>query len=281
MPKVSKKSIKMLIFNLVTISPNDSENLRKATFAGGCFWCMELPFERLDGVKEVVSGYTGGNIEDPSYEEVSTGKTDHYEAVQISFNPKEITYRELLQVYWRQIDPTDPGGQFADRGSQYRTAIFYHDGRQKEIAEKSKRKLEKSGIFDKPIASEILPFENFYEAEEHHQEYYKKNPSRYDSYKQNSGRKKFIEKEWKCENKMNEGSNSKSKEELKEGLTSLQFEVTQENGTEPSYDNEYWDHYEPGIYVDIVSGEPLFSSKDKCDILTYQIWRFGRCFRPF
>lgn len=174
----------------------NTQNMNKATFAGGCFWCMEPPYKDLDGVEKVVSGYTGGHVEDPTYQQVSTGTTGHYEAVQIMYNPQEITFQELLDVFWRQIDPTDPGGSFADRGSQYKTAIFYHNQEQKRQAEESRQALEKSNKFEDPIATEILEATEFYEAEDYHQNFYLKNPQHYKTYKKNSGRKDFIEENW-------------------------------------------------------------------------------------
>ncbi len=171
----------------------------KATFAGGCFWCMELPFEKIDGVIEVISGYTGGHTEDPTYEEVSSGKTGHLEAIQITYDPSKVRYAELLAVFWKQIDPTDKAGQFVDRGSQYRTAIFYHTEEQRTIAEQSKRELEQSGRYRKPIVTGILKAAPFYPAEEYHQNYYKKNPMRYKFYRLNSGRDQFREKIWGTE----------------------------------------------------------------------------------
>ena len=160
-----------------------------ATFAGGCFWCMEPPFEALDGVKEVVAGYTGGYTKNPSYEEVTAGGTGHYEAIQISYNPLIISYEKLLEVYWQQINPTDDGGQFVDRGQQYGSAIFYHNQLQKNLAEKSRQELEKSGIYYRPIATKILPSTTFYPAEDYHQDYYIKNAESYELYKFFSGRK--------------------------------------------------------------------------------------------
>jgi peptide methionine sulfoxide reductase msrA/msrB len=246
------------------------EKLEKATFAGGCFWCMEPPFEVLDGVDEVIAGYTGGDTENPTYEQVSSGKTGHYEAVQITYDPEIISYEELLDVYWRQIDPTDGGGQFADQGSQYKTAIFYHDQKQKELAEESKLHLEQSGKYDKPIVTQILPYKKFYAAEDYHQDFYKTNPDRYETYKKYSGREGFLKENWPEEesnNKKNSYENYQkpSNDELRASLTQLQYAVTQQNGTEPPFDNEYWNNKEDGIYVDIVSGEPLFSSTDKFD----------------
>jgi peptide methionine sulfoxide reductase msrA/msrB len=227
-----------------------------ATFAGGCFWCMEHPFESIDGVLDVVSGYTGGEQENPTYEEVSAEGTGHAEAVQITYDPLKVSYEQLLDVYWRQIDPTDAGGQFVDRGSSYRTAIFYHDDEQKRLAEESKKKLGESGRYGKPLVTEIVPFTVFYRAEEYHQDYYKKSSLKYTYYRRGSGRDEYLEKIW---------GDGEMKTDLKKKLTPIQYKVTQEDGTEPAYNNEYWDHKEEGIYVDVVSGEPLFSSTNKYD----------------
>lgn len=228
----------------------------KATFAGGCFWCMVSPFEDLPGIQEVVSGYTGGHTENPTYEEVCSETTGHVEAVQITFDPAIFPYSKLVELFWQQIDPTDAGGQFHDRGSSYQTAIFYHTEEQREIAEASKAALEQSGRFDKPIFTPILPAQTFYPAEEYHQGYHRKNPGHYKRYSKGSGREDFIERNW---------SGKIDKSDLKERLTPLQYEVTQNNATERPFENEFWDHHGEGIYVDIVSGEPLFSSKDKYD----------------
>ncbi len=220
---------------------------------------MEGPFEEIEGVQDVVSGYTGGDVEYPTYERVSTGMTGHAEAVQVTYDPSKVSYPELLEVFWRQIDPTDASGQFADKGSQYRTAIFYHNEEQKTLAEKSKDVLEKSGKFDAPVVTEITPFGEFYRAEDYHQDYYKNFSNDYKKYKKGSGRDRFLDIAW---------GNAKSykklpENELKEKLTPLQYEVTQKNGTERAFKNEYWDNKKEGIYVDVVSGEPLFSSRDK------------------
>ncbi len=245
-------------------------HLEKATFAGGCFWCMVPPFEKLDGVKEVISGYTGGQKVNPTYEEVSAGGTGHMEAIQVTYDPAKVTYENLLDVFWRQINPTDAGGQFVDRGSSYTSAIYYHNDEQKRLAEKSKEQLTRSGRFDKPIVTEIRPAGPFYRAEDYHQDYWKKNPVRYKFYRYNSGRDQYLTKIWGKDKAMNtekvEGAFVKpSKEELKKRLTPMQYKVTQENGTEPAFRNEYADNKKAGIYVDIVSGEPLFSSRDKYD----------------
>ncbi|MBM7702229.1 peptide-methionine (S)-S-oxide reductase MsrA [Metabacillus iocasae] len=231
-------------------------NHELATFAGGCFWCMVKPFDEQPGIEKVVSGYTGGHTEHPTYKEVCSETTGHYEAVQITFDPAVFPYEKLLELYWQQIDPTDAGGQFADRGDSYRTAIFYHNDEQKELAEKSKQLLADSGRFKDPIVTDILPAKPFYEAEEYHQHYYKKNAFRYSMYRNGSGRAKFIKENWR---------NFDLDKELKERLTPVQYEVTQNDATEPPFRNEFWNHTEEGIYVDIVSGEPLFSSKDKYD----------------
>lgn len=248
----------------------NTDQLDSATLAGGCFWCMEPPFVTLDGVEEVVAGYTGGETEDPTYEEVSSGNTGHYEAVEIYYDPEEITFEEILDVYWKHIDPTDPGGQFADRGSQYETAIFYRNDDQKETAEESKRQLDESGKFDDPIVTEILPAQEFYPAEKYHQGYSEKNPDHYESYKKLSGREDFVKNTWEKNDDASENHDNEfedfekpSDDELKQELTPLQYEVTQENGTEKAFQNEYYDNKREGIYVDIVSGEPLFSSTDK------------------
>ncbi len=173
-----------------------NERLEKATFAGGCFWCMVKPFDTLPGIEKVVSGYTGGHTTNPTYQEVCGGKTGHTEAVQITFNPALFPYEKLVEIYWQQTDPTDASGQFADRGDSYRPVIFYHNEKQREIAEKSKNMLAYSGRFKKPIVTEILPAEPFYPAEEYHQDFYKKNKLHYEGYRTGSGRSHFIESNW-------------------------------------------------------------------------------------
>lgn len=167
-----------------------------ATLAGGCFWCMEPPFEKLEGVKEVVSGYTGGDMENPTYEEVAAGETEHIESVQVYYNPDVLSYEQILDVFWRQINPTDDEGQFVDRGYQYTTAIFYHNEEQKKIAEQSKQAIAESGSFDGEIVTPIREAQTFYQAEEYHQDYYKKNEFRYDYYRGNSGRDDYLDKIW-------------------------------------------------------------------------------------
>ena len=295
--------IAVLVLGLLAVAIADNENTAKAskmsssektavaTFAGGCFWCMEPPFEKLEGVIDVVSGYIGGYKENPTYKEVSSGKTGHTEAVQITYDPKLVSYEKLLEVFWRQIDPTDANGSFVDRGNQYRSGIFYHNDEQKQLATVSKKNLMDSGKFKKPIATEITAASTFYKAEEYHQDFYKENPVRYNFYRYRSGRDQFIEKTWTKEqdsgNKMtdNQDDNSlkggdamgkdnmsdkmsysiPSDQELKKMLSPLQYKVTRQDGTERAFDNEYWDNKKAGIYVDVISGEPLFSSTDKFD----------------
>jgi len=246
-----------------------SANTKVATFAGGCFWCTESDFEKVPGVLKVISGYTGGRKENPTYEEVSSGRTGHLEAVQVHYDPEKVTYEQLLEVFWRHIDPTDAGGQFVDRGSQYRSAVFYHDEEQKRLAEASREALARSGKFTRPIATEILPLSRFYEAEDYHQDYYRKSPLRYQFYRSNSGRDQFLKKTWGDEKPKSAapaaGWSKPDEATLRQRLTPLQYRVTQEDGTEPPFRNEYHDNKREGIYVDIVSGEPLFSSLDKYD----------------
>ena len=252
-----------------TIMDKKQKNLSEATFAGGCFWCTESDFEKFDGVVEAISGYVGGRTQNPTYKEVSAGGTEHAEAIRVRYDPQKVTYAELLDIFWQHVDPTDPGGQFVDRGSQYRSAIFYHDEEQKRLAEVSKIKLESSGRFNKSIATEIVPVSEFYEAEDYHQDYYKKNPLRYKYYRYNSGRDQFLKKAWSDRAQPAAGGSTQTTyskpadDALKTKLTPLQYKVTQKEGTEPPFRNEYWDNKNEGIYVDIVSGEPLFSSQDK------------------
>jgi peptide methionine sulfoxide reductase msrA/msrB len=322
-----------------TTMTKETTTKASAVFAGGCFWCTESDFEKVDGVIEVISGYTGGHVDTPTYKQVSAGGTGHIESVKVIYDPSKISYEKLLDVLWRHIDPTDPGGQFVDRGSQYQSAIFYANDREKSMAEASRKRLAESGQFDKPIVTLIRPLGKFYPAEEYHQNYYKKNPIRYKFYRSRSGRDRFLKKAWaekksginksatgeatdsgmktemrddskagmaaeemssgvmkekmdkdirgdgmKPDKSRSEARTSKDKmmnvtssvmafnpaaymkpddAELKKRLTPLQYWVTQESGTEQPFNNEYWDNKRTGIYTDIVSGEPLFSSKDK------------------
>jgi peptide methionine sulfoxide reductase msrA/msrB len=276
---------------------NNTEKTASAVFAGGCFWCTESDFEKLEGVIEVISGYTGGRVKNPTYKQVSAGGTGHIESVKVIYDPSKVSYEQLLDYFWRHVDPTDPGGQFVDRGSQYRSAIFYANDTEKRLAETSKQQLAASGQFKKPIITDILPLGEFYPAEDYHQNYYKKNPIRYKYYRFGSGRDQFLKKAWaevKTDTKkdaMTSGMDSKkapamekgdmssvaikdkmgdertytrpNDNELRQRLTPMQYKVTRQNGTEPPFKNEYWDNHNAGIYTDIVSGEPLFSSTDK------------------
>lgn len=214
-------------------------------FAGGCFWCSQAEFRGVPGVIEVISGYTGGNLPFPTYSQVSQGTTGHKEAVLVSYNSSIISCSKLLDVFWKHIDPTDKNGQFADRGSQYSTSIYYTTLEQKKLAKESKNKIQK--YFDKLVVTQIVELGKFYEAEEYHQDYDEKNPVAYRQYKIGSGREDFIEEKWSPK------------------LSEIAQYVTQEGGTEEPFNNEYWNNKEEGIYVDIISGEPLFSSKDKFD----------------
>ena len=186
----------ILIFLMSLLPLAAVEKTETAIFAGGCFWCMESPFEKINGVKEVISGYTGGSKENPTYEEVSSGTTGHLEAIQIIYDPQKVSYNELLSIFWKQIDPTDADGQFVDRGKQYRSAIFYKSKEEKTLAEKSKQNLDKSKRFNSPIVTEIIAATTFYPAEDYHQDYYKKNPVRYNYYRYGSGRDQFLKKVW-------------------------------------------------------------------------------------
>lgn len=238
-----------------------------ATFAGGCFWCVEADLEKIPGVMAVVSGYTGGKEENPRYEDVARGITGHREAVQVTYDNSRLSYDTLLDSFFRHMDPTDNGGQFADRGFQYTGAVFYHDDEQRRIAERYMEQLRKSGRFEKPVVTELLPFKVFYPAETYHQDFYLKNPEHYKRYRKGSGRDAFIEKNW-TDTVKGHGPRTYRKPDaavLKKTLSPLAFHVTQENGTERPFDNAYWNSKDEGIYVDVVSGEPLFSSTDKFD----------------
>jgi peptide methionine sulfoxide reductase msrA/msrB len=297
---------------------NKPATTASAVFAGGCFWCTESDFEKVPGVIDAISGYTGGHVKNPTYEEVSAGGTGHMESVKVIYDPSKVTYEQLLEYFWRHVDPTNPDGQFVDQGLQYRSAIFYANETQKRLAEESKARLAASGIFKKPIVTLILPLGPFYPAEEYHQDFYKKSPIRYHYYRYNSGRDQFLKKVWAnakvdvwadaktdmekggmtsgmdnnktsgmeksamgntMESGMEKGGMSPAAmemktvekpmytrptdSELRRRLTPMQYKVTQENGTEPPFKNEYWNNHKAGIYTDIVSGEPLFSSLDK------------------
>ncbi len=236
-----------------------------ATLAGGCFWCVESDFEKAPGVIKVISGYAGGKGENPTYE--TYAKMSYIEAIQVYYDPQKISYEQLLNYFWHHIDPTDGGGQFVDRGPQYRSAIFYQNDEQRQIAEKSKLTLEKSGKLKKPVATDLIKLTKFYPAEEYHQNYHTKNPVRYNYYRYGSGRDKTVKKLWGNETGLEsygqEKFNKPDDATLRKKLTKIQYEVTQKNGTEPPFKNEYDNNKREGIYVDIVSGEPLFSSLDK------------------
>ena len=251
---------KMMKTNAIT-----SENI--ATLAAGCFWCAESDFEKVPGVIKVVSGYAGGKGGNPTYE--SYAEMGYIEAVQVYYDPQKITYEQLLNYFWHHIDPTDGGGQFSDRGPQYRSAIFYQDEEQRQIAEKSKQALGKSGKLGKPIATDLIKLTKFYPAEDYHQNYHTKNPIRYNYYRHGSGRDKTVKKLWGNETGLESYVGDKfikpDDATLRKKLTKIQYEVTQKNGTEPPFKNEYDNNKKEGIYVDIVSGEPLFSSLDKFD----------------
>lgn len=247
-----------------TIMSDNNILLKKATFAGGCFWCVESDMEKVAGVVKAVSGYSGGPEKNPTYKDVSYGRTGHLEAVQVFYDSEKTNYEKLLDVFFRHIDPTDNGGQFADRGPQYKTAVFYHDVEQKKMAEEFIKKLDATGHFTKIIVTPVRRYEDFYSAEEYHQDYYKKNPVHYKRYRTGSGRDSFIQKIWGQKETSTEKKFVKPDEEtIKAKLTDIQYKVARENGTEPPFRNEFWDNKEEGIYVDIVSGEPLFSSVDK------------------
>ncbi|MFA0196221.1 peptide-methionine (R)-S-oxide reductase MsrB [Vibrio artabrorum] len=255
-------------------------NSEIATLAGGCFWCTESDLEKLPGVIDVISGYSGGELENPTYRQVSSGKSGHIEVVNVIFNPKKVSYEQVLDQFFRHIDPTDDKGSFVDRGPQYRPAIFYHNQAQKEIAQNFMMEIDKAQIFDKPLKTELIQFKKFWLAEDYHQDYYKKNKVRYNYYRYASGRDQYLDKVFgENRNKnpqtirqiidsKNATANVKtyrkpSDAEIKAKLTALQYDVTQNEATERPFNNKYWDNKQEGIYVDIVTGEPLFSSKDK------------------
>ena len=268
---------------------DESSSMAAAVFAGGCFWCTESDFEKIEGVMDAISGYTGGTMADPTYKQVSSGSTRHVEAVKVVYDPQRVTYAKLLEVFWTHVNPTDAGGQFVDRGNQYVSAIFYADETERGLAERSKEKLAETGVFAEPIVTEILPLGPFYAAEDYHQDYYKKNPLRYKWYRSGSGRDDFLKETWtdasfhfdavpKSAAMDSENMTPKAmapvvytipdEEEIQRRLTPLQYRVTRKNGTEPPFQNTYWNNHDAGIYVDIISGEPLFSSLDKYESKT-------------
>jgi len=251
------------------------DSLAVATFAGGCFWCVESDFVHIPGVVQVTSGYAGGKEANPTYKQVSAGLTGHLESVQLRYDPAKVSYRQLVEWFWRHHDPTDAGGQFCDRGNQYRSAIFVHTEEQRREAEDSKKRIvDQKLLGNKPVVTPIVTYTTFYPAEEYHQRYFEKNPVRYKFYRFNCGRDKTLEGIWGSEatrpfsaytaSAVAPGAWHKpSREQLKAKLTPMQFKVTQEEGTEPPFKNEYADNHREGIYVDLLSGEALYSSKDK------------------
>lgn len=263
-----------------TSQTNTSKNIDVATLAGGCFWCTEADLEQLPGVIDVVSGYSGGHVKNPTYKQVSSGKSGHIEVVEVKFDPGTVSYEQVLDYFFRHIDPTDDKGSFVDRGPQYRPAIFYHNAQQKQVAKRFMMEIDKAMIYPKPLKTELIEFEKFYPAETYHQDYYKKSSLKYKYYRHASGRDKYLDEVFGDERKeqpktlrqLIDETNLQSKvkpyskpsqAEIKSTLTELQYYVTQEDGTERPFENKYWDNKKAGIYVDIVTGEPLFSSTDK------------------
>ena len=251
-----------------------------ATLAGGCFWCTESDLEKLDGVIEVTSGYAGGALENPTYRQVSSGKSGHIEVSEVVYDPKAVNYEQVLDQFFRHIDPTDDKGSFVDRGPQYRPAIFFHNQEQKMIAEQFMAEIEEANIFKKPLKTELIALDKFWPAEGYHQDYYKKSKVRYNYYRYASGRDQYLDKIFGDDREDNpqtirqiiddkkvaanlKAYSKPTQAEIKAKLTKLQYEVTQNDATERSFSNEYWDNKQEGIYVDIVTGEPLFSSADK------------------
>nr|WP_320190980.1 peptide-methionine (R)-S-oxide reductase MsrB [uncultured Desulfobacter sp.] len=258
--------------------------LNTATFAGGCFWCIASAFDNTEGIEQVVSGYMGGDVDNPSYELVCTGQTGHAEVVQVHFDPKIITYQDLLKIFFSRIDPTDEAGSFLDRGSQYRSAVFYHNEEQKQLALAVIQQIDKSKMFDKAVVTQVQEAVEFFPAEEYHQDYHKKNAIQYKYYSLGSGRQSFVNRVWNKKNleifdqispekgptetqteQKNLTPTIPDNETLKKQLSPIQYKVTRENATEPPFTNEFWDNDQEGIYVDVISGTPLFSSTDKFD----------------
>jgi peptide methionine sulfoxide reductase msrA/msrB len=263
----------------------------RAYFAGGCFWCTESDLQKAFGVFEVISGYAGGHVANPTYDDVTSEKSGHREAVEVYYDEKIVTYEDLVRYHLMHIDPTDAGGQFYDRGESYQPVIFFRSEEERSVAERAIRELDAAKIFSKPVAVRVLPYTNFYTAEEYHQDYAEENTLKYCAYRESSGRDAFLGKYFSGKSwaelmstddaaQSREGSSSEigksgatrpdfsryvkpSQKELKERLTELEYEVTQEEGTEKPFDNTYNGNHASGIYVDIVSGEPLFSSSDK------------------
>ncbi|MBC3616208.1 peptide-methionine (R)-S-oxide reductase MsrB [Vibrio metschnikovii] len=275
----------LVLFSITTRANNPSLSTTEssytiATLAGGCFWCTEADLEKLEGVVNVVSGYAGGTLANPTYQQVSSGKSGHIEVIQVTFDDDLVSYEQVLDYFLRHIDPTDAKGSFVDRGLQYQPAIFYHDLIQKQIAQQLIKQVDALGIYQKPLNTELIEYTEFWPAEEYHQDFYKKNPIRYKYYRHASGRDQYLDQIFGRERNKNpitlrqlidkslaeqniKTYHKPSPEEIRAKLTDVQYYVTQQEGTESAFNNEYWDNDQRGIYVDIVTGEPLFSSQDK------------------
>ena len=253
-------------------SPLPAGKPQTALFAGGCFWSLQSAFENVYGVITAVSGYTGGKTKNPTYG--TYAQNGHVESVLVTWDPARVSYADLLDTYWHHTNPTDAGGQFVDRGPQYRPIVYWMDDTQKAAADASKAALGASGKLPGPVVTEIAKAGAFYPAEEYHQDYVRKNPDNYEAYYRHSGRIEFFTKVWGKDaladtaappTAVNGAWTKPTAAELKKTLNAMQFDVTQNDGTEPPFDNEYDHNWQDGIYVDIVSGEPLFSSTDKFD----------------
>jgi len=268
--------------NMANAKSNEpmNKNDQIATLAGGCFWCTESDLEQLNGVTNVISGYAGGHLDNPTYKQVSSGKSGHIEVIQVTYDPNSLHYEEILDYFFRHIDPTDNNGSFVDRGRQYRPAIFFHSPQQKIIAEQFIKDIDDADVFPAPLATELIEYTQFWPAEDYHQNYYKRNKIRYNYYRYASGRDQYLDDIFGDDRKENpitlrqlidqkkQTTNLKqyrkpSDKIIRQNLTDLQYNVTQNDATERPFKNRYWDNQKEGIYVDVVTGEPLFSSIDK------------------
>ncbi|MGF1753149.1 peptide-methionine (R)-S-oxide reductase MsrB [Vibrio makurazakiensis] len=293
MKKLSKILVSLVVtvplFSLLLSQTGTADTMDKkvpqgtvevATLAGGCFWCTESDLEKLEGVIDVVSGYSGGSLENPTYKQVSSGKSGHIEVIKVTYDASVVNYEQVLDQFFRHIDPTDDKGSFVDRGPQYRPAIFFHNTDQKMIAQDFMAEIDQAMIFGKPLKTELIAFEKFWPAEGYHQDYYKKSKVRYNYYRYASGRDQYLDKIFGDDRQDNPKTlrqiidskkiaqnlkpySKPSEAEIKSKLSKLQYDVTQNDATERSFNNEYWDNKQQGIYVDVVTGEPLFSSTDK------------------